>query len=80
MEANRETCGLCQSLIGGLQVELRRLINGFYLLHLQMQQMLLCQTLQDMSANGEADYLEAVHAGGQTRQTVQSSSLLRKAI
>ena len=25
---------------------------------------LLCQTLQDMSANGEADYLEPVHAGG----------------
>ena len=32
--------------------------------HLQRQQMLLCQTLQDMSANGEADCLEPVHAGG----------------
>lgn len=107
LEANRETCGLCQSLIGGLQVELRRLINGFYLLHYR----LFTQTKRrsfhercEMTCSGtkcstckcskcyfvrlyriclpmaKPITLNLCMQVGQTRQTVQSSSLLRKAI
>lgn len=95
------------SIIGGLQVELRRLINGFYLLHYRLFTQtkrrscnerceMTCSGTKCSTCKGSKCYFVRLYRiclpmakpitlnlcmqVGQTRQTVQSSSLLRKAI